>query len=216
MDCPSSYNIDANGIVRVNGGVPSFSSDAMLQKAKKAWQLRGSDLSVAASQHGVPLPWLFGIMMAETGGVLDCSPCQGSCCETHGKSCCAFGVMQFIPSTARRFGVTPEDLLLNPALSISVGAMLLHDLLSTTQGDLVKATALYNAGSLRCDSSKILGYYTEGQYSYEVVRWSNTFIQFSAEIGAYPKMGAAALILAGGLVAAGAIYGGFWKPSWAM
>jgi len=51
----------------------------------------------------------------------------------------AQGVMQFIPSTARRYGVDVTD----PVSSINGAAHYLHDLLAQTKGDVAQALALY-------------------------------------------------------------------------
>lgn len=56
----------------------------------------------------------------------------------------ARGVMQFMPSTARRYGVTD---LHDPYQSIRAGAEHLRDLLEEFDGDLRLALAAYNAGS---------------------------------------------------------------------
>lgn len=56
----------------------------------------------------------------------------------------AKGIMQFIPSTARRYGVSD---LHDPHQSLRAGAMHLRDLLDEFDGDLTLALAAYNAGS---------------------------------------------------------------------
>lgn len=56
----------------------------------------------------------------------------------------ARGVMQFMPSTARRYGVTD---LHDPYQSIRAGAEHLRDLLDEFDGDLSLALAAYNAGA---------------------------------------------------------------------
>jgi soluble lytic murein transglycosylase-like protein len=56
----------------------------------------------------------------------------------------ARGVMQFMPSTARRYGVTD---LHDPYQSIRAGAEHLRDLLDEFDGDVGLALAAYNAGA---------------------------------------------------------------------
>ncbi len=56
----------------------------------------------------------------------------------------ARGIMQLMPATARRYGVTdPHD----PYQSLRAGAFHLKDLLEEFGGDLTLALAAYNAGS---------------------------------------------------------------------
>lgn len=55
----------------------------------------------------------------------------------------AHGLMQFIPSTARHYGITdPYD----PEQSIKAACLYMNDLLNTYDGDLVRALGAYNAG----------------------------------------------------------------------
>jgi hypothetical protein len=54
----------------------------------------------------------------------------------------AIGLMQFIPDTAKRYGIDPKD----PAQSIDGAARLLKDNLKMFDGDLPSAVAAYNAG----------------------------------------------------------------------
>jgi soluble lytic murein transglycosylase-like protein len=64
----------------------------------------------------------------------------------------ALGLMQVIPETAMRYGVTEdksrtiEQKLFDPAINISVGTRYLRDLLRLFENDLDLALAAYNAG----------------------------------------------------------------------
>jgi soluble lytic murein transglycosylase-like protein len=64
----------------------------------------------------------------------------------------ALGLMQVIPETAQRYGVTDDakrtvaQKLLDPAINISVGTRYLRDLLALFADDLSLALAAYNAG----------------------------------------------------------------------
>lgn len=64
----------------------------------------------------------------------------------------AIGLMQVIPDTAERYGITDdarrtvEQKLLDPAINIGVGTRYLKDLLGLFDGDIVLAVAAYNAG----------------------------------------------------------------------
>lgn len=73
----------------------------------------------------------------------------------------AQGIMQFIPSTAKRYGVNVAD----PASSINGAAHYLSDLLNQTGGDVAHSLALYNGspGDARQTYAKqILAKYTPG------------------------------------------------------
>jgi soluble lytic murein transglycosylase-like protein len=64
----------------------------------------------------------------------------------------AVGLMQVIPETAARYGVTADakrtvaEKLLDPAINIRVGTRYLRDLLWLFENDLTLALAAYNAG----------------------------------------------------------------------
>ena len=58
----------------------------------------------------------------------------------------AIGLMQVLPSTAARYGVSSAEQLLTPAVNIDVGTRILKDLTATFHGDLTLILAAYNAG----------------------------------------------------------------------
>lgn len=58
----------------------------------------------------------------------------------------AIGLMQVLPATAARYGVSSVDQLRSPAVNIDVGTRILKDLTVTFNGDLTLILAAYNAG----------------------------------------------------------------------
>ena len=80
----------------------------------------------------------------------------------------ALGIMQLIPSTARRFGVANA---FDPGDNIRGGVRYLRFLLDYYQGDYPKAIAAYNAGEGAVDKYNGIPPYTETQnYVYRVAR----------------------------------------------
>nr|WP_276716255.1 lytic transglycosylase domain-containing protein [Kyrpidia tusciae] len=84
-----------------------------------------------AARRGLDPALLRAVMMAESGG----NPAARSPAG-------ALGLMQLMPSTARALGVDPLD----PAQNLDGGAQYLRSLLDRYGGDVLKATAAYNAG----------------------------------------------------------------------
>jgi soluble lytic murein transglycosylase-like protein len=91
-------------------------------------------LVLAASRiYGVPQELLFAVMHAE------------SSFNPHARSSAgAIGLMQIMPPTGARYGVSRG--LADPATNIDVGARYLRDLLDLFKGDMTLAVAAYNAG----------------------------------------------------------------------
>lgn len=58
----------------------------------------------------------------------------------------AYGLMQLLPETARRFGVNRKRDLLNPAKNLEAGVKYLKWLTERFGGDVQKSLAAYNAG----------------------------------------------------------------------
>lgn len=64
----------------------------------------------------------------------------------------AVGLMQVLPETAERYGITPRagrsiaERLVDPATNLRIGTRYLHDLLARFRDDLALALAAYNAG----------------------------------------------------------------------
>lgn len=86
----------------------------------------------AARKYGVPVELICGVMLQESGGNARAVSSAG-----------ARGLMQLMPQTARRFGVTNS---FDPVQNIHGGARYLRFLLDRFKGDLELAVAGYNAG----------------------------------------------------------------------
>lgn len=214
----ASYETDPDTLViSVNGSVPYW-------PVGSAWEARvkkGIDRWLAPSQSacaatGMPLTWFFGIMAAESGGdPAACSPPTGSC----GGRCCAYGLMQFIDSTARCYGkVSGEDLIANPELALDLSAKFFGDRIDGTNSsgcysghafglDLPRLAAAYNAGSARCSGDGTFGLFDQSDYAMRVVRSANT----AYRLGVTPwpvasrslmKVVGAGLMAVGGIAAA--------------
>lgn len=85
-----------------------------------------------AAKYGVPLELICGVMLQESGG----NPTARSHCG-------ATGLMQLMPATARRFGVTNIQ---NPAQNVEGGVRYLRYLTDYFHGDVRKVVAAYNSG----------------------------------------------------------------------
>ncbi|MEM6904638.1 MAG: lytic transglycosylase domain-containing protein, partial [Pseudomonadota bacterium] len=95
----------------------------------KRW---GSILAREAEVRKVPLPLLIAVVAVESGGNPRAISPKG-----------AGGLMQLMPATARRFGVSNS---LAPAQNVRGGTRYLKWLLDRFGGDTVLALAGYNAG----------------------------------------------------------------------
>ena len=105
-----------------------FGADA-IRAIRAAW---GPQVEAAARAHGLSETLLLAVVAVESGGRQQALSPKG-----------AQGLMQLIPATAVRFGVTdPFD----PAANIAGGAAYLDWLLSEFGGDVLLALAGYNAG----------------------------------------------------------------------
>lgn len=98
-------------------------------------------LQSAASRHGVDYALLYAVAQAESGFDTQAVSPKG-----------AVGVMQLMPDTARRYGITGEDALaLKDNMhrlhgNVDAGSRYLSDLLRLFGGDTELAVAAYNAG----------------------------------------------------------------------
>ena len=86
----------------------------------------------AARKHNVPVELICGVILQESGG--------RSTAVSH---CGARGLMQLMPATAKRFGVTNS---FNAEQNIDAGTKYLSWLLKRFDGDVELALAGYNAG----------------------------------------------------------------------
>ena len=212
MGCPgyAAYKIHGNGLVDVNGVLPAFSTDSsQARMLQRIWKKYGTAIQAASQLHGVPVSWILGVIAQESGGnPTACSPCSACapqyCEEAAGRRCCAFGLMQFTAQTARTFQTSPENILGDATHAIERGAALLSQHLRNQGGDLVKALALYNSGSLRCGAENTFGYFTNHDYPFQVVKLANTAVQLDLR-----NVAPGTTIAVLGLAVAGLIY---WKP----
>lgn len=98
-------------------------------------------LRAASSQHGVDYELLQAVIATESGFDASAVSPKG-----------AVGLMQVLPTTASRFGVTAdrkrsvEQKLTDPAVNVPAGARYLRHLIDLFQGRLDLALAAYNAG----------------------------------------------------------------------
>jgi len=93
-----------------------------------------------AGEHGVEAPLVHSVIKAES---------NYSATAVSGKG--AQGIMQLIPSTARRFGVSNS---FDPKENIQGGVRYLRFLLDYYRGDYPKTIAAYNAGEAAVDKYK--------------------------------------------------------------
>ncbi|MEW6694576.1 MAG: transglycosylase SLT domain-containing protein [Pseudomonadota bacterium] len=98
-------------------------------------------LESAAQRHALDPELVTAIAAAESGFRADAVSHKG-----------AVGLMQVMPSTAARYGVSAPNpqqafaLLKNPDVNVQIGARYLSDLLQMFDGELELAVAAYNAG----------------------------------------------------------------------
>ena len=86
----------------------------------------------ASQKYGVDADLLFSVIAAESNFNSKAVSRRG-----------ARGLMQLLPATAARLGVTD---IFDPAQNIDAGTRYLHELMTRYQGDLVLTLAAYNAG----------------------------------------------------------------------
>jgi len=214
--CPgfATYEVLDNMAIQVNGEIPTWEPGSILeQKLSQAWEKYGAAIAESCSAHRVPAPWLMGVMIVESqGNPRACSP--SSYCGTG--RCCAYGLMQFIDTTARCYGrdlgvSSGEDLIDNPDLAIELAARFFADrMYGDTSGcggtriygfDLPKLAASYNAGSARCTGAGTFGLYDQHNYSYSVCKGANTALALGIPTwGTKPRL---AMIMGASMIAAG-------------
>jgi soluble lytic murein transglycosylase-like protein len=95
-------------------------------------QKYGDIVRAVAEKHGLDEDLLHSIIEAESGYDPSIVSSKG-----------AVGLMQLIPETAARYGVTN---VFDPAENIEAGARYIKDLMSLYQNDLRSVLAAYNAG----------------------------------------------------------------------
>src|SRR6266436_5501109 len=92
----------------------------------------GELIRSASQKYGVDADLLFSVIAAESNFNSKAISRRG-----------ARGLMQLLPATATRLGVTD---IFDPAQNIDAGTRYLRDLMARYQGDLVLTLAAYNAG----------------------------------------------------------------------
>ena len=100
--------------------------------AQRIWQAYGPYLAKEAKRRNVSIPFLIAVIAVESNGNSKARSPKG-----------AGGLMQLMPATAARFGVSDAY---TPAQNIKGGAQYLDWLLRYFKGDAVLALAGYNAG----------------------------------------------------------------------
>lgn len=134
---------------------------------------RQSDLIArAASRHGLDRDYLTAIMHVESAFDPDAVSRAG-----------ATGLMQIMPATARRFGVTePHTQLRDPEINVETGARYLNYLRGLFNDDWYLITAAYNAGegAVRKYGNKIPPYNETQNYVRSVER---RFEQYRLSVG---------------------------------
>jgi soluble lytic murein transglycosylase-like protein len=106
-----------------------------------AYKLVQHHLREASKKEGIDYELLQALIATESGFDAQAVSPRG-----------AIGLMQVMPATAQRYGVTPDrkasvqKKLTDPRTNIRTGAQYLHDLLGMFHGSLELALAAYNAG----------------------------------------------------------------------
>jgi len=116
----------------------------------------------AASATGVDSNYIRAMMRAESSGDPNALSSAG-----------ALGLMQFIPSTAREYGLRVDgeiDERRDPKKAIMAGARYFADLLERYDGDHDLAVAAYNAGPGAVDKYGAIPPFAETQNHVRVVR----------------------------------------------
>jgi hypothetical protein len=181
-----SYESLPNGQISVNGQVP-LASDAGVKKLHVEWAKYASAIVRSCNEIGFPVPYFVGILMTESGGNPNaCSPCEPKYCpavypKCLSEKCCAYGLMQFIGSTARSFGHSGEELLGNAPLAIELAAKLFKQLSARYGMDLPKIAAAYNSGGVKCAqiAPKSFGFSSDQTNGHVLssIKFNNSFIQ---------------------------------------
>jgi len=211
--------------ISVSGRVPTWDiGSAQEKKLLDMWEKWGDAVKPACREARVPVTWFMGIMAVESqGNPRACSPCTPDLCAFYPRCqpCCAYGLMQFINSTARCYGATGAELLGDGPLAIKVAAKHLAASIYGNVGtscapgpyglDLPRIASGYNCGGARCKGTGTLGLCGQHDYPMMVVRYANT----AERLGIPTWAGALSLaaigggvLAVGGLTAAYLIYSG--------
>jgi membrane-bound lytic murein transglycosylase D len=133
--------------IPLNGPVQAALNDWLtwnrpgLIRAYENYRYMHDKVAPAYASEGLPEALLFAIMAKETGGKVHAYSRAG-----------AAGPMQFMPSTARRYGLGSEngfDMRLDPTASTRASAVYLKDQYQALDRSLEKTLAAYNSGESR-------------------------------------------------------------------
>jgi len=183
--CPGtkSYEILPDYRIAVEGEIPVWDASTAAGKYKIAalktiLDMHGERILRYSNKYGFPATWTAGIIGIETvppGNPNSCSPSREGGCGS-GAACCAYGLMQFIKSTAQSYGLPGgEPLLGNAELATDLGVQELVKKSKRYGMDIVKIAGSYNAGSWICErSDNWFGNREESNYAEQVVRFANT------------------------------------------
>ncbi len=109
-------------------------SRSRLERVAERW---ASDVQAVARRHGISEALILAVIAVESSGNTHAVSPKG-----------ATGLMQLMPATGRRFGVTDRT---NPAQNLAGGTAYLDLLLKRFRGDALLALAAYNAGENAVD-----------------------------------------------------------------
>ena len=144
---PSRRSLDLDEAITLNGPVKRALNDWLtwnrpqLADAYEKYLFLREEIAPIYEKADLPEALLFGLMAQETGGKVHSYSSAG-----------AVGPLQFMPITARRYGLDSTsgfDMRLDPVASTRASVVYLTALLGRFGNDLPKALAAYNAGESR-------------------------------------------------------------------
>ena len=131
---------DITTVVRANAKTGKLVRSTVVQIQPVADENLNSMIDRISAEQGIEAPLVHSVIMAESNYSATALSPKG-----------AQGMMQLIPSTAKRFGVADA---FDPQDNIQGGVRYLKFLLDYYQGDYPKAIAAYNAGEKAVDKYK--------------------------------------------------------------
>jgi len=141
------HGLDVKEMITLNGPVKRALNDWLtwnrpqLADAHENYLYLREQIAPIYAKADLPEALLFAVMAQETGGKVHAYSSAG-----------AAGPLQFMPATARRYGlgrVSGFDMRLDPVASTKASAVYLTALLRRFGNDLPKALAAYNVGESR-------------------------------------------------------------------
>jgi soluble lytic murein transglycosylase-like protein len=184
--CGIPYRFYEDGRIEVEKrGFPAWGNESKNgNKIRKIYTNYGKAIEDAAEKHGLKPAWIVGIILIESGGnPKACAPCVShvngkqfcAFAPNCGGPCCAYGLMQFIPMIARKYGKTGPHYMANPGDQIMDGAHLIAGMRKRYGGDICTTVKHYNGGS-SCAGGGITGHGGQGDYVTKFIRGANTFV----------------------------------------